>query len=137
MTKEEMMLKAEAAKNVEELMTLAKENGLELSEESAKAYYEQFHKSGELSDAELDNVAGGNCHSADGRMVVTKYGCRCDHWACKHCGRSERIYGEVSNVPGHRCKDNDETAWKVICSTCQYCVYENGLWLCNNIKNIG
>ncbi len=42
-------------------MTLAKENNYPLDEESAKAYFEQFHGSGEISDEELDNVSGGGC----------------------------------------------------------------------------
>ena len=62
MTHEEMILKAKEAKTAEELLAFAKENGMELSEEGAKAYYEQFHKSGELSDDELGNVSGGGCH---------------------------------------------------------------------------
>ena len=56
----DLIAKAKAAKTVGELMALAKENGTELTEESAKAYFEQLHpKRGELSDEELDNVAGG------------------------------------------------------------------------------
>ena len=38
MTKEELILKAEAAKDIEELMAIAEENGIELHEEDAKAY---------------------------------------------------------------------------------------------------
>ena len=63
----DLIAKAKAAKTVGELMALAKENGTELTEESAKAYFEQLHpKTGELSDEELDNVAGGGCYSNDG-----------------------------------------------------------------------
>ena len=65
----ELIAKAKQAKNPEELMTLAKENGIELTEESAKAYFNQLNpKTGELSDDELDNVAGGGCHSDNGYL---------------------------------------------------------------------
>ncbi len=57
----ELIEKAKQAKTPEELIALAKENGEELTEESAKAYFDQFHKTGELNDDELDNVAGGGC----------------------------------------------------------------------------
>ena len=57
----EQITKAKAAKSAEELLAIAKENGLELTEEEAKKYFEQLHKEGELSDEELDNVAGGGC----------------------------------------------------------------------------
>ena len=38
MLKEEMIAKAKEAKSVEELLALAKENGVELNEEDAKMY---------------------------------------------------------------------------------------------------
>ena len=56
----ELITKAKEAKNPEELMALAKENGIELTEESAAAYFDRLNpKAGELSDSELDNVSGG------------------------------------------------------------------------------
>ncbi len=55
----EQITKAKAAKSAEELRTFAKENGLDLTEEEAKNYFEQWHKEGELADEELDNVSGG------------------------------------------------------------------------------
>ena len=39
----ELIEKAKSAKTPEELMALAKENGVELTEESAKAYFEQLN----------------------------------------------------------------------------------------------
>lgn len=55
----EQIEKAKQAKSAEELITLAKENKIELSAEEAKEYFERMNKSGELSDEELDSVAGG------------------------------------------------------------------------------
>ena len=50
---------------------MAKTNGEEMTEESAKAYFELLHpKTGEIADEELDNVSGGNCYNS-GRLVVT------------------------------------------------------------------
>jgi len=58
----EMMEKAKNAKNAEELLALAKENGVAMSEDEAQMYYDQLNpKSGELDDDDLDNVAGGGC----------------------------------------------------------------------------
>jgi len=57
---EEAIAKAKQAKNVEDLLTLAKESGVEMTAEQAQEYFAQLHpKSGELADDELDNVAGG------------------------------------------------------------------------------
>ena len=55
-----LLAKAKEAKTPDELMSLAKENGVELTEESAAAYFDRLNpKAGELSDSELDNVSGG------------------------------------------------------------------------------
>ena len=50
----ELLAKAKEMKTPEELMALAKENGVELTEESAAAYFDRLHpQTGELSDDEL------------------------------------------------------------------------------------
>lgn len=67
----ELIEKAKQAKSAEELLAIAKENGIEATEEEAKQYFAQLHPAtGELSDNELDNVSGGGCHKGDGRLVV-------------------------------------------------------------------
>ena len=60
LTKEQIQ-KAMACETVEELMELAKAEGVELTKEEAESYME------ELSDFELDgialkNIAGGKCY---------------------------------------------------------------------------
>ena len=86
----EMMEKAKNAKNAEELLALAKENGVAMSEDEAQMYYDQLNpKSGELSDDDLDAVAGGGCQSSSGRTVVTS-GCSC------FTGEYQPIYDEKS-----------------------------------------
>ena len=56
----ELLAKAKEAKNPDELMSLAKENGIGLTEEETKAYFDRLHpQTGELADDELDNVSGG------------------------------------------------------------------------------
>ena len=58
--KPEMIEKAKAAKSAEELLELAKENGVEMTADEAKTYFAQLGtKSGELDDDDLDAVAGG------------------------------------------------------------------------------
>ena len=62
---QEQITKAKAAKSVEELLAIAKENGMELTEEEAAKYFAEWHKEGELSDEELNNVSGGCGGSSD------------------------------------------------------------------------
>lgn len=58
---EAMMIKAKEAKTAAELMELAKAENIELTEEKAQELFTRLHAEGELSDNELDNVAGGGC----------------------------------------------------------------------------
>ena len=58
----EMIEKAKAAKTAEELLALAKENNIAMTADEAATYFAQLNpKSGEISDDDLDNVAGGAC----------------------------------------------------------------------------
>ena len=94
-----------------------------MTEESAKAYFELLHpKTGKIADEELDNVAGGGCHTDDGREIVT-VGHGCTGFECKKCG-SKNIINSVGIV---LCK----CGCMAVCNNCKYCTYEKGLWLCN------
>ena len=56
----ELFAKAKAAETPEALLALAKEAGIDMTEESAALAFEQLNsKTSELSDSELDNVSGG------------------------------------------------------------------------------
>ena len=58
---EALIEKAKSAKTAEELIEFAKVENIELSAEEAAKYFAKLNASGELSDEELDNVAGGGC----------------------------------------------------------------------------
>ena len=60
MNKEELITKLKGAKSADEILALAKESGIELDEEKAKELFAELNASGELSDDDLDKVAGGN-----------------------------------------------------------------------------
>lgn len=130
---EEMIQKAKQTKSMEEFRDLVKENGLEFTEEDILDYYEQLHKAtGEMSDDDLENVAGGGCHKKDGRLIVTikNY---CNYWACECCGKPDWGLDYCKHlltiVPGYK-------PMKAHCDTCKYMSYEKGLWLCNNPSNM-
>ena len=55
----ELLEKAKTAKKAEELIEMAKAENIELSAEEAAKAFAELNKTGELSDDELDNVAGG------------------------------------------------------------------------------
>ncbi|MBQ3216064.1 MAG: hypothetical protein IJB11_08090 [Oscillospiraceae bacterium] len=125
----ELIEKARAAKTAQELQALAKENGWEMTEESAQAYFEQLNKSGELSDEELSNVSGGGCYSGD-RLVVTNFHC-CDLWACEKCGSSHWSWKKVLDSGEDKVHSCSGADWGVSCRSCKYMIY-NGLQLCNH-----
>lgn len=101
----ELLEKAKDAKNAEELVAIAKENGIELTAEEAKTYFAQLNtKAGELHDDELDNVAGGRkCGTIyyDEKPVVTAFN-TCDYF----CGGDGDVY-VMSGV----CKDCRHSYW--------------------------
>ena len=56
----ELIAKAKEAKSAEQLLEIAKENSVELTEEEAKIYFEQLNANVALSDDDLDAVSGGS-----------------------------------------------------------------------------
>ena len=77
----ELLEKAKTAKSAEELLAMAKAEKIELTEEEAAKAFEELNKNGELSDEELDNVAGG-CGDSNKSGDTPKYsvgqrGCTC------------------------------------------------------------
>ena len=59
----EMMEKAEQCKTADDLVALAKANGITLTKEEADAYLAEMDNM-ELDEEALDKVAGGMCYSA-------------------------------------------------------------------------
>ena len=128
----ELLAKAKETKTPGELMAFAKENNMEMTEESAKAYFDLVHpKTGELSEDELKNVSGGGCHKNDGRMITTVFN-DCKHWLCKYDGETWMNSRDGFGVKTSVCK---KCATSATCNNCKYCSYEKGLWLCNNPVN--
>ena len=125
---QELILKAKEASSAEELMALAKENGMEMTEEQAQAYFDVTHKTGELADDELDNVAGGGCGGGgggssgsdwrdsfyDGMYVQTP-----DGEGCTTLTDSPGCQGLPDYMKGYFYYTNrEEQTWKVVCEKC-------------------
>ena len=99
----EQFAKAKAAKNAEELIALAKENGIEMTEEEAKNLFAKLHAEGELADDELGNVSGG-CGGDDddddnngGLDPNRVYYISCSNPGC------ENYYHYTASGAGHNC----------------------------------
>lgn len=92
-SKAELIEKAKTAKTAEELLAKAKTENIEMTAEEAERYFAELHKTGELADEELDNVAGGcddSCnfkYEVGNRVQFTVSGS-----ASTHTGRIFRCY---------------------------------------------
>ena len=76
---EEQLAKIKAAKTAEELIAIAKAEGIEASEDEIKAQFDAMHKEGELADDELENVSGAGC----GPTIKTV--------KCPNCGKEHKV----------------------------------------------
>ena len=120
----EIFKKQKGQKSPEDIIRLPKANADHMKEEEGAEYFAQLNKSGEISDEELDNVAGGGCHKKDGRLVVSMM-YSCGQFICKSCGRPGEHKHHVGNI----------VTIYPSCELCKYCSYEKGLWICNNELN--
>ena len=107
----ELIAKAKAAKTAEELIELAKDNNVELTEEEAKTYFEQLSANGAVSDDELDGVAGGSflgisCPSEDEEEQTPASKENKPVGRCPHCGSTNiGIYVNPDGGGSFRCND--------------------------------
>lgn len=91
---DELFAKARAAANEEELVALAAEAGVELTREQAQDVYGRLHASGELTDDELDDVAGGCSSEAEETRYCPKCGSKMGRaggegaYVCRKCDPS-------------------------------------------------
>ena len=96
----ELIVEAQASKIVEELLELAKENNVEMTEEEAKTYFAQLNANGVVSDDELDTVAGGcgpdeESTPSDSPAVKGR---------CSECGCTEIIFQFYLGNKIYKCK---------------------------------
>ena len=122
----ELIEKAKEAKSAAELITLAKENGTDITLEEAAIYFTKLNPpSGAIADEELENVAGGGCVSEAKRAVTA--GERCDLWVCRRCGKpgSEHIFA----MNGFFCQGYYLSSYS--CSHCSHLNAESEIWTCN------
>ena len=107
----ELLEKAKTAKTAEELLAMAKAEKVELTEEEAAKAFAELNKTGELSDEELDNVAGGGCQ---GRPPKFSLNDRVSHEGSD----GKAVYGTVVGISSdfdymYQVVDDGETTEKV------------------------
>ncbi len=114
---DKLLEKAKKAKSSEDLITLAKENGIDFTDDEARTYFSRLNaEAGELSDDELDSVAGG-------RKCGTSY---YDHRPIVTVGNSCGLYEDEET------KRADTGNGK--CGTCLYSKVMEIFLICNHYK---
>ena len=114
----EVIEKAKAAKSAEELLALAKENNVEMTADEAKTYFAQLNpKSGELSDDDLDAVAGGACANSTSDVVVGSKVRVINGYKCPQCG------GTVGHIVAGEFQD-----CHVYCQDCNNIIISTVTW---------
>ena len=114
----EMIEKAKSVKSANELLEIAKANGVEMTPDEAATYFAQLNpKNGELNDDDLDSVAGGACASTEPdplHVVGTKVRV-INETVCKKCGGTDGTM-EVSSY------------WYVACGACSKGLNQVIIW---------
>ncbi len=113
----ELIERIKLAKSPEDLMLLAKENGIELSKDKANTYFAKLNpKGGVLADDELDDVVGGekcneintNCEYYKNKDLNNEFGSGkcldCFYYIDNHCRWLIVRFREL--VPDEDKKDN-------------------------------
>ena len=68
----ELLEKLKAAKSAEELVEMAKAEGAEIPADKAEELFARLNAEGELSDEDIENIAGGECRWFRPRKPVTR-----------------------------------------------------------------
>ena len=76
----ELISKAKAAKSAEDLIKIAEGEGVKLDEKDAASFFAKLNRNeGELSDNELEAVAGGGCGSKPSPYPLHDFDDDCEH----------------------------------------------------------
>jgi predicted ribosomally synthesized peptide with nif11-like leader len=140
--KPEMIEKAKAAKSAEELLELAKANGVEMTEDEAATYFAQLNpKSGELSDDDLDNVAGGACQSNSSGRTVVSSGCECfngqfEH-VCVNPSAGDYTLRRTDNAGLRKTWAEFAYGYGGRCGVCYHLEFEGGTGVCGKTGRSG
>lgn len=113
---QQLIEKAKRAKSAEELLSIAEENEIAMSAERAEELFEQFNKSGELSDDELDNVSGGGCGGDPDPYPPAHFDRDCEFYRCCFCGRYKD-----GDKPTHACRNGGKhVTTRNHCGNCSF-----------------
>ncbi len=135
---EEMLAQAREAQSAEELLQLAKDNGMdEFTMEDAEDLYAQMHVSGEMSDEEMENVSGGCSTKVDGvkyTVVTSMTECftgqyKACHYVTTKSGEFEEVWERTDNKSLRKTWDTLSSGANS-CGSCVHLGFKSGSGYC-------
>ena len=119
--------KAKNAKSVQELLTIAKDEGIALNEEKATKLFNLFHpQSAELSDDELLNVSGGGCGGIDKETNYKRIHSTdpaCIYYKCDRCAGGRDSHTATCRIAINALNPDSSGLGRLFYNTCYGCYY--------------
>ena len=110
MISKELIAKAKKCTTKEEILELAKAENVEVSDDEIDALLASTDKNKELSDEELENVAGGTCYS---KCTYADLGITPDY-------PQRPEYHPVITTAGNMCSSHNKRGFWEDCTTCSH-----------------
>ncbi len=123
----ELMMKAQQASSAEELLMLAKENNLSVTEEQAEEYFAKLQPAmGELYDDEIDAASGGGCGSGEKETNYKKIHSTepaCIYYQCDRCKGGRDSHTATCRIAINALDPDSSGLGRLFYNTCYGCYY--------------
>lgn len=122
-----MREKAKTARNAQELLTIAKSEGVAMTEEKAAELFNLLHpQTGELSDDELLSVSGGGCGDGDKETYYKKIHSTdpaCIYYQCDRCKGGRDSHTAACRIAINALSPDSSGFGRLFYNTCYGCYY--------------
>ena len=121
-----MREKAKKARSPQELLSIAKADGVALTEEKAEELFNLFHpQAGELGDDELQSVSGGGC-GGDGETHYRRIHSTdpaCIHYQCDRCKGGRDSHSATCRIAINALDPDSSGLGRLFYNTCYGCFF--------------
>lgn len=122
----DLIQKVKGVRTAEELPELAKAENIELTEEQAKKLFAELHTGEEISDTELDNVAGGGCGGGDketNHKRIHSTDPACIYYQCDRCRGGRDSHTATCRIAINALNPDSSGFGRLFYNTCYGCYY--------------
>ena len=119
--------KAKTAGSAQELLNIAKAEGVAMTEEQAEELFDLFHpQTGELSDNELLSVSGGGCGGGEKETNYKKIHSTdpaCIYYQCDRCKGGQYSHTATCRIAINALDPDSSGLGRLFYNTCYGCYY--------------